>query len=58
MALFSLLTHIFTHSPYHVVSICSGAAGAVTAQGAVHKCGEVSGKIWNLKVTFYTEPSS
>lgn len=50
--------YLFTHGPDHVVSICSGAAGAIMAQGAVHKRGEVSGKIWNRKVTFYTEPTS
>lgn len=48
----------YTHIPDHVVSICSGAAGAITAQGAVHKCGEVRGKIWDLKVTFDAEPTS
>lgn len=41
----------------HVISIRSGAAGAITAQRAVHIRGEVGGKIWNLKVTFYTEPA-
>lgn len=39
----------------HVIGICSGTAGVVSAEGTAHIGGEMVGKIWNVIVAFHAE---